>query len=53
MIASAEDKSIRIRFPKDVWRRVKLGARRNGRSFNSEVLVQLAQAYPGAKRAMR
>ena len=44
MIAKATDKGIRIRFPAPIRKKLKEAARRNGRSFNSEVLVRVAMA---------
>lgn len=44
MIATATEKSIRLRIPDRMKRAIKARAKRNGRSLNTEILARLAES---------
>lgn len=43
-IATAKDPSMRVRFPEHLMGQLREEARRNGRSFNSEVVKRLQES---------
>lgn len=42
VVATSKDPSVRVRFPKEILKKVSAAAKQNGRSRNSEIVHRLA-----------